>query len=453
MGINNRQIHKGRMPTETQIETGLNFICLKFLIYERKLAVFQPGGRQNRDQYMRIGIIGLLICLPAFFILMPTDALTVRAAEDIGLSEEEKEWLSKHKIFRLGVGVAFPPFQYVEKVDGEYRFQGMVSDYVRLLEKRLGVSMEVVFGISFKEALEMGRKREIDIFPCVAHTPERSEFLNFTKPYLSYPLVILTRTKAPFIGSVEGINGRRISIVKALATYSKMQNDYPHLNANYVFRENVSQVLEAVSLGEADVCIVNLAVASYYIQRGFTNVKVAAPTSWRNNNLSIGVRNDWPILLRIMEKALASISLEEKDKIKQRWIAVRYEHGIKSGDIWKWSIIIGSIILLAMAVIFAWNRSLQKEIKTRKEAEAAREELIKELRTALDEVKTLQGFIPICANCHKIRDDAGYWQKVEQYIQDRTEATFSHSICPDCVSELYPEIDIESEHSAADKKG
>lgn len=68
-----------------------------------------------------------------------------------------------------------------------------------------------------------------------------------------------------------------------------------------------------------------------------------------------------------------------------------------------------------------------------------REVLIGELQEALSEIKTLRGFIPICANCKSIRDDKGYWNGIEKYIQDHTEAQFSHGICPDCLKELYPE--------------
>ena len=63
-----------------------------------------------------------------------------------------------------------------------------------------------------------------------------------------------------------------------------------------------------------------------------------------------------------------------------------------------------------------------------------------ELKNALAEVKTLRGFVPICASCKKIRDDEGYWQQVEQYVQERSEAQFSHSICPDCAKKLYPQL-------------
>lgn len=66
--------------------------------------------------------------------------------------------------------------------------------------------------------------------------------------------------------------------------------------------------------------------------------------------------------------------------------------------------------------------------------------LITELQRALLEVKTLQGFIPICAWCHKVRDDAGFWQRIEKYLGARTDATFSHSICPACAEEAQDEI-------------
>jgi len=63
-----------------------------------------------------------------------------------------------------------------------------------------------------------------------------------------------------------------------------------------------------------------------------------------------------------------------------------------------------------------------------------------ELIEAITKVKTLSGLLPICANCKKIRDDSGYWTQIESYISEHSEADFSHSICPDCVKKLYPEL-------------
>jgi len=85
----------------------------------------------------------------------------------------------------------------------------------------------------------------------------------------------------------------------------------------------------------------------------------------------------------------------------------------------------------------------QQEIERRKKLEEEREKLIGELQQALSEIKTLRGFLPICANCKKIRDDEGYWQQIEQYIQDRSDAQFSHSVCPECAAKLYPNLGLD----------
>jgi len=66
----------------------------------------------------------------------------------------------------------------------------------------------------------------------------------------------------------------------------------------------------------------------------------------------------------------------------------------------------------------------------------------KKLQEALDNIRTLSGLLPICFSCKMIRDDKGYWKQIEAYIEDHSEAEFSHSICPVCVKKLYPDLDI-----------
>ena len=83
------------------------------------------------------------------------------------------------------------------------------------------------------------------------------------------------------------------------------------------------------------------------------------------------------------------------------------------------------------------HKEIETEIAERKEAQAKNEQLIVELKNALNEVKKLSGLLPICASCKKIRDDRGYWNQIESYIRDRSEADFSHSICPECAERLY----------------
>ena len=67
----------------------------------------------------------------------------------------------------------------------------------------------------------------------------------------------------------------------------------------------------------------------------------------------------------------------------------------------------------------------------------------RELERALNEIKVLKGLLPICAHCKRIRDDDGYWQMLEQYITDNSEAVFSHSVCDECIAEHYSDLDDE----------
>jgi PAS domain S-box-containing protein len=85
-------------------------------------------------------------------------------------------------------------------------------------------------------------------------------------------------------------------------------------------------------------------------------------------------------------------------------------------------------------------RATVSDVTERVRAEEERERLILELQDALAQVRTLSGLIPICASCKKIRDDEGFWNQLEAYIQEHSEAEFTHSICPECAKKLYPEL-------------
>ena len=88
-----------------------------------------------------------------------------------------------------------------------------------------------------------------------------------------------------------------------------------------------------------------------------------------------------------------------------------------------------------------------RDITERKHAELEKERLIAELKKALSEIETLQGLIPICSFCKKIRDDEGYWEQIEKYISQRSKAFFSHGICPDCMKKYYPDFSGENENN------
>ncbi|MHB1184346.1 MAG: hypothetical protein ACYC6S_12875 [Desulfobulbia bacterium] len=99
----------------------------------------------------------------------------------------------------------------------------------------------------------------------------------------------------------------------------------------------------------------------------------------------------------------------------------------------------------------AANRRLLDEIEDRKRTEAEKEQLIDQLQKAMQEVKVLSGFLPICASCKKIRDDTGYWRQIEEYISTHSNALFSHGICPECTKKLYPEFHEEMQRRGKKK--
>lgn len=90
-------------------------------------------------------------------------------------------------------------------------------------------------------------------------------------------------------------------------------------------------------------------------------------------------------------------------------------------------------------------RGIAHDITERKLAENERERLIKQLQDALAEVKRLSGLLPICSHCKKIRDDKGYWNRLESYLQEHSDAEFSHSVCPECAKKYYPDYNLYDE--------
>jgi len=100
---------------------------------------------------------------------------------------------------------------------------------------------------------------------------------------------------------------------------------------------------------------------------------------------------------------------------------------------------------------FRWNAapdaswsviySVARDITAQREAEEERERLVRELQTALAEVKTLQAILPLCSYCRKVRDDEDYWHSVESYVAKHTDTRFSHGICPECFPKVVAQLE------------
>ncbi|MCG8618184.1 MAG: transporter substrate-binding domain-containing protein, partial [Desulfobacterales bacterium] len=235
-----------------------------------------------------------------------------------------------------------------------------------------------------------------DFFPCLSNTPDRGQYLLFTAPYLTYPVVIITRENVPDIHNINDLAGKRVAVVKHLFVYGTLKREYSHLKLNYRYSNTVDENLDAVSLGRADACFVNLAAASYFIhKKGLTNLRIAAPIDWDGVSLSMGVRKDWPLFRSIIEKALSSISQEERDEISQKWIRVDLASGTPREVVWKWGGAAALVFVMMFSFFFIWNQRLKKEIRAKEAVETALNQNRKKLTTLIG---NLPGVAYRCVN-------------------------------------------------------
>jgi len=136
-------------------------------------------------------------------------------------------------------------------------------------------------------------------------------------------------------------------------------------------------------------------------------------------------------------------TIEELSVAGEKGILNKFFNSSKSRD----DIVIDGLVFDASLSQLARKRGqsngwlfVMRDISKRRQMEEEQKKLIADLQEAYSKVKTLSGLLPICANCKKIRDDKGYWHTVEVYVRDHSNAEFSHGICPDCLTELYPEF-------------
>ncbi len=151
-------------------------------------------------------------------LLMTVFSCSLASAADIRLSlvelnltPEEQAWLKANKTVRIGGPKAFAPFHYY---DEQGKLKGISADYIFTIMNQLGLTMDVQEKMPWNEVLERIKSGQIDLIPCIAKNKDREAFLSFSLPYLSFPLVILSRKDAPFIGGVEDLHGKRIAVIK-----------------------------------------------------------------------------------------------------------------------------------------------------------------------------------------------------------------------------------------------
>ena len=241
-----------------------------------------------------------------------------RRASDLNLTAEEMTFLEKLPPLKVGVDNNWPPFEFLDA--RSQSLHGISRDYLLLIAERLGVEFDIQHQLSWTEVIDAAQQGELDLLPAVAATPERRAYLNFTQPYVRSPMVIVTDTTVDYVSSMDQLQGKTVAVVEDYASHEMLKNNFPLLRLS--LKQSAIEGLQAVAAGEVDAFVDNLAVVSYLIRsEGLANLKVSGQTPY-SFNLSFGLRKDSPLLLSVMEKALASISAAEHAEIYDRWVSV-----------------------------------------------------------------------------------------------------------------------------------
>ncbi|MDX1295259.1 MAG: EAL domain-containing protein, partial [Sulfurimonadaceae bacterium] len=208
-----------------------------------------------------------------------------------------------------------PPYDYHS--DGSAK--GYSIDLMRLLAEKIGVEIEFVTD-SWANLQERLASKDIDAVHLMSKNDARKEYALFTDLYLQSDRVIVTRRLDKELGHLKMLEGKKVAVVKSWAGMQKMLKSYPGMVP--VYKENAEEMLDAVAYGEADATVMNYMVANHYIrEKMLSNLQIAAKVSPEDDQkLYIGVRNDWPELQNLFNKAMEHVTDEERLALNNKWL-------------------------------------------------------------------------------------------------------------------------------------
>ncbi len=317
------------------------------------MKILANAARQNPFRTVAARLSIILFALAAAYHFYPDD-------HSPKLTQEEQAWLKKHQTIRLGVTPSTRPLEYF---GGKAQYKGMVADYMNILSDRLGINFEVVETTNLKKLLQKAEDREVDIIAAFWANPATIKYMNFTRPYLVIPTVILVNKNVKEYLQLEDMEDMDLALPKSNAVIDYVRKYYPRIHIQPVY--NYLAALLHVSFDEIDATIISLPQASYFIEeKGITNLRVAGHTDYQIFH-RIASRSDWPILNSILQKGLDSITQDERDRIYRKWITLDQHYIsflLQNKQFWAYFIGITLFIILFVAFIISWNRTLQKRV-------------------------------------------------------------------------------------------
>jgi two-component system, cell cycle sensor histidine kinase and response regulator CckA len=311
----------------------------------------------------------------ASVVLIVMGVSALRAAERLELTAAERAWIAEHPVVRIQMGDASPPFEF--KAGGKW--QGLAYDHLLAACDRLGLRVEVI-DVTWEQALaSISNGRGVDLLLAVTRSPEREQQMLLSKPYLAFPQVIVADRHRQFISGLADLRQATVAVERDYVMESWLRRDLPQ--ARFFTARDSLDVLVGVSQGQADAYVGNLALASWLIEKhGLVNLGVVAPSGYGDEEFSLGVRRDWPELVSLLDRALDSLTDVERRDLRQRWLTVRYEFGLRPLDIALWVCVVAAVALLFIVqlrrMVNARTRELAREVELRREGEARVRRLI-----------------------------------------------------------------------------
>ena len=279
----------------------------------------------------------------------------------LNLTAEERAWVAEHPGVLVAFTESYPPYSQ-RLPDG--RMVGIDLDYLNLIANRTGLTFKPIIVHEWSEAEEALKAGRVDLLTGLVHTAKREAYLIFTASYIQVPEVIVTRTDMPYVLDVAQTSGLRLGKVRG--TSSALENLPPVVAVSQRMQEfeNINAVFEALSRGTIDATITDTVNAAYTIKlQHLTNLRLGSVIGGAGDTF-LGVTRQKPMLAQIINKAIATITLQERQAIDERWIALDLAPS-------KWLLafkILAGVALVAIVIFFGilfHNRRLAAELNER----------------------------------------------------------------------------------------